>query len=383
MKTKDIEAYQIEQLQKRNKVAVSDDSIVLRVAKEGDSKIKKAEHNGFRGGVGLTDDYYQFMYRTDKIIGYWNQSTQTSYRADQKELAIQNGAVPKYTKKIDLGLDTYFEIFDSYCEAVVNDLYIDMKSRYRKGLNQICNLMDLGIIKYSGKSDNRATRIEAMRQRLKRDWLVSRYDWNLLILDENIGLELLKNLHPYNQDTSREAGETVYLSGFNDSDSILIRIYNTKYKTGKNIVKIEISLRKNFLKLKRKNKETGEDYNYRNPTLFLTQPEIQEQTPIYKALKKAVKEVITKGKISDQLSRSLQVNKTGLYDELLRKDRTFTYLLPSKQAIEQEQLIQENLEKLKARRDRKLSSEASDRLSDRLNDDLNSMFTTGAIKNEQ
>lgn len=323
-----------------------DDSIILRVNKESKWKeSKRSIHNGNRGFCKLTPDYYLRMYQTDRIIGYWDKITKS-----KREKGDPNSE-PYYSRKIDLGSSTYFETMDSYCELVINDLYTDLKSRYRKGLNQVVTLVDAGIIEYIPRSEPKdRNKLEAVRNRIIRDYWIARYDFNLNILDEKLGLELMTRLKQYDQNPDPKEG-TIYLSGFDSNHSTHIMIYNTKYKTGKNIVKIEVKLRRDFLVSKRKDKKTGNEYNLRSPKIFLTQPEIQSFPAIEKELRRCMKLVFGKAELEEELRLSIGcTNKKNLYSDLLSPENTLTVLkqkTAQQDDIEKEEQIKINLERLK------------------------------------
>lgn len=285
------------------------------------------------------------MYQTDRVIGYFDKITKS-----KREKGDPN-AEPFFSRKIDLGSSTYFEVMDSYGELVINDLYTDLQSRYRKGLDQVVTLVDAGIIEYIPRSEPKdRNKREAVRNRIIRDYWVARYDFNLNILDEKLGLELMSRLKQYDQNPDPKEG-TIYLSGYGSKHSTHIMIYNTKYKTGKNIIKIEVKLRRDFLVSKRKEKTTGEEYNLRSPRIFLTQPEIQSFPAIEKELRRCMKVVFSKADLEEELRLSIGcTNKKNLYSDLLSPEHTLTILKKKntqKDDIEKEEQIKINLEMLK------------------------------------
>ena len=281
-----------------------DDSIVFR---------------GQKHEVGLHPEWKKLFNKAAKINYYFHPETKKRYSLDKAEEAIKAGAVPVSDRRRKFSKDSYIFAKDSYIEFRFNDLYEDIgSSRYRKGLDELVNQSCHRVFTYRSDSEKRSrNHIEAMRQRLKRHWKVSSYEHNSIIFDEALGKALLKNLFPYNQDKTRSPGETIYIKGFNSSESILVKVYDVSKKEvyNRSVVKIEVTLRKDWLKTN----------GMREIKEFTLQPVIQKK--IETTLKREWRNVFKKAGLIKECSKVMGTTQMDLFDEMADQRNTLEEVL--------------------------------------------------------
>jgi hypothetical protein len=230
----------------------------------------------FRGQkheVKLDNEWWRIVPKTGEIKQWWKPET-GEYLPPDKEpegegwIACQGRAAT-----IAKGLSVYAE--GSYVEIRINNLWEDMRARYRVSLDALVMATGRGIVKYSPKGARRADlqrprtdterRTEAVRNRFKKHWHAVAYEHDLII-PEDIGKILIDELRPKDK-----AGgiypNTVYAKGYGSKEALLVKIYDMKEKHGVEGVKVEVTLRQDYL----------ERHGLKSPEEWETQTDIQER----------------------------------------------------------------------------------------------------------
>jgi len=207
------------------------------------------------------------------------------------------------------------------------------RSRYRLMVEAVTGLSEAGVIKYHGKADSYRGRLEAMRHRLKATktmrgragttvqvnaWWVDSYEHNIH-LERSIGLELLAELRASGAVEHAEEN-TLYLTGWDSKESIMIKAYDTKERPGSplEVVKLEVTLRKGWL--------TDKDHpERRRPEWWLFATDIQENARKtlmrhYGSILKAVPNTVRR------LEEETEEDRAGLplLDFILARENTLT-----------------------------------------------------------
>lgn len=278
-----------------------DDKLVLRALKTG---------IGNRSGIGLDIDYwkeleYKLKNGKPELTGYWNNKTFEHHGIDWLEsekgwIAFNNEKGWKevikkvYTKGFPEGVELIFN--NNQIDLRIRNLYDNLGSRYTATMNYLVPLASK-IIKYNPRVENPTQRniTEALRHRIKKAFLPSEYEYNILIKGE-LGLLIMNELKEWsNTGKGHKEENTVYLKGWNkdqkNKGQTIVKFYDIGardfYKGGiaGTIFKLEITLRKAYFK------KEGLLIND-----LITQPKIQE---------------ILKKELVKQLNTSLNCLKKG------------------------------------------------------------------------
>ena len=282
-------------------IVTHDDKLVLR---------------GQKHDIGLDDKWWQKVPSTGEIVGYWNPETGEHMNAD--EIPTGEGWKAIHIRARELGDGVMLNAEGSFFDVRMMNLWADFGSRYRKGLDAVVKASKQGIITYRGTEKTERHRLEAIRNRVKRHWKVALYEHDLVILDEEIGQEMMTELRPYN--TGLEYPHTVYIKGFEGTKRkekpLLVKAYNMEPKHGVKGYKLEVSFRNEYIKR----------HDIRNPNEWLTQKDIQSK--LRKSLVREWKGVFemapsTKG----MLAEALDVQQPELFDFMANTEHTLTDLM--------------------------------------------------------
>lgn len=278
---------------------------------------------GQKNEVGLHPSYKNEMPVTGEIMHYFNPQKRDCLpiTADEEELSKGYRPVFSRHRRLSNGV-TVYDAGSSYIDIRIDDLWVDIRSRYVKSLQVLEKAEDRGILLYRATSLSSITglarkkaRREVFRRRLKSVWKVAYYEHDLLITDAHIGKVLLSELRPYDQANQR--WRTIYLRGFSGKSTQHVKVYDTYGKHGFPGIKIEVMLRKDYLK----------SHGLRSAFEFKTQPEIQAR--ISKTLRTRWKcDVFEKAPQATKLL--MKQFKVGTMEELLNQlldpDNTLTML---------------------------------------------------------
>lgn len=153
------------------------------------------------------------------------------------------------------------------------DLQNDLRSRYRKALEVLADMVRHGVVRYEPRVEEPTERnlLEAIRHRMRRYAKVTTYEHNLMFRGE-LGARMFEALRPH--DKAIEPYEnTVYLKGFKRYDGLQVsqKFYNVSRKENRSeaeeeLWKLETTFHKDYFKA----------HNLRDVKDFIEQPDIQE-----------------------------------------------------------------------------------------------------------
>jgi hypothetical protein len=204
------------------------------------------------------------------------------------------------------------------------DLQNDLRSRYRKALEVLAELVSAGVVRYLPRLSEPTPRnvLEAIRHRMRRYAHVALYEHNLLFRGA-LGTRILKALEPHDKAGGSFPG-TVYLKGFPRYEGMEVaqKFYNVSQAEGRQdapqdtLYKLETTLHKAFLKR----------HALRDIADFIEQPDIQEKLEEYLVLHLAgVLQVLKEeGVKMEQYEFSLKGSPKEQAHTILRRELTLT-----------------------------------------------------------
>jgi hypothetical protein len=230
----------------------------------------------FRGQkheIGLDPFWWQVVPKTGDLISWWNPATDEHLPATEVPEGKGWKAIQGRAAMLEKGLSVYAE--GSHVDIRMNNLWEDLRKRYRVSLDALVTATVRGIVKYTPTGARRLDlkrprtdeerRTEAVRNRFKKHWHAVAYEHDL-ILPRDIGLVLLDELRP----TDMAGGQypnTVYVKGYGSKESMLVKVYDMKEKHGVEGVKVEVTLRQDYL----------ERHGMKSPAAWEEQPDIQNR----------------------------------------------------------------------------------------------------------
>lgn len=247
--------------------------------------------------IGMRDEWWKArgIQVDPEILGWFHPPTKENKGKEwiPTDEDLRDGWRPKRIKRMRIA-DTFGRekgwiiIQGNQVDLVMNHLMENVRgTRVREIVDGVIGAVLAGIIDYRphGEPSPRSM-MESKRIMAKKYGAIAEYEWNLFLMDEDMGTMLLEELKPHGQPEAVEAmkakGEewdTVYLSGFGSKGSIKTKAYRSEQ--GK--VKVEITLRKDYFKangMRRVSKVWG------------TQPEIQ--TRIRKTIIRELSKIMRK-----------------------------------------------------------------------------------------
>ena len=272
------------------KVIVHDDKMLLRA-----QKTRVQPGRGRPGGVGLEDDWWRAVpvaidsEGQEEFVGYWNKSTGehqgTGWEATdegRRRLESEPGWKDMRRRRLKLGDRVFLTMESNQVDLYIGNLYENMGSRYREALGYLVDMADRGIVKYQPRiepSDRRKR--EAIRNRLKREFIIAEYEHNVLFRGE-VGRELFEQFRKVaaTDGTMKLEAGTIYLKGFNRYKGLkrAVKFYDIGMREGGDpgeLFKLETTLLKEYFK--------SEGMGVSD---MLEQPDIQER--IKSELEKAI-----------------------------------------------------------------------------------------------
>lgn len=204
------------------------------------------------------------------------------------------------------------------------DLQNDLRSRYRKALEVLAELVSAGVVRYLPRLSEPTPRnvLEAIRHRMRRYAHVALYEHNLFFRGE-LGARMLEALRKYDK-AGGEFPNTVYLRGFNRYEGLEVsqKFYNVSQKEGRKdapeatLYKLETTLLKPFLKR----------HELRDVAQFIEQPDIQERLEHYLAryVQDVLQQLEEEGVKLEQYELSLGGSAREQAHFLLKRELTLT-----------------------------------------------------------
>ena len=230
----------------------------------------------FRGQkheIGLDTFWWQVVPKTGELVSWWKPETDERLPATETPIGPGWKACQGRSAMLEKGLSVYAE--GSHIDIRMNNLWEDLRARYRVSLDALVLATGRGIVKYSPTGQrqidlkrprtDKERMTEAVRNRFKKHWHAVAYEHNL-ILPADIGRVLLEELRP----TDKAGGQypnTVYVKGYGSKESMLVKVYDMKEKHGVEGVKVEVTLRQDYL----------ERHNLKSPAAWEEQPDIQKR----------------------------------------------------------------------------------------------------------
>lgn len=263
--------------------------------------------------------------------------------------------IPMHEYKRKIGWNDYFTKLGGDLELRLHSLYVDFRSRYEKIHKGLWKLYKIGLFDNQSSKDpdtqdfakfvrrrlNHETRDH--KNRLVPDWKIKNYDWNMVLSGEfamdfynrakntDWGHEQPYKDHiPYN---------TVITTGIVNPESkskpIKVRVYNMKHTStpGQDLIKIEISFRKDFLKnnKRKKDKEGNPLPDLRQPNNYRKQWDIQAM--FRKEIKNQLRAIFRATGYYDDptlLNNLMEfvgvTNKAKIWDEVTEEKHTLEYI---------------------------------------------------------
>jgi len=240
-----------------------------------------------------------------------------------------NDWMPNYTRVRKLSGGWGLEIKNGdQIRMTVAKLYTQPKhSRYRLMAQAVAELAEVGVLRYEGQ-ENLRHRLEAMRHRLKGFrrignhtepiFVVGEYE-HCLLFQREIGLELLAELRASNPQHTET--NTVYMKGYESDTALLVKCYDMLEKHGSPFVKLEVTLRKDWLK-------ADGHPERRRPEKWLFAPDIQDW--LRKTLMREYRAVLDRApKTRAKLEAITETERNGqpLLDFMLVRESTLTEIV--------------------------------------------------------
>ncbi len=252
--TKELEELKDErERMKKMPVIQADDCLILGAV--------KTKTDGSGVNIRLSEDWKSrgFQRRRENgevvIRGYWKEgkgiSVETFKKLSEEE---KKEFLPIFEWERWLDEKTQVVIFENNIELRLLKLFDCFISRYRKALDNFVQLFDDGIFQYVSKGgDYRAYR-EGIRNRLKRWFFIRRYEWNLIIRDEDLGYMIYEDLKKV---AKFKFDNTLYIQGWNKESPISVKYYSIDGRDEErgglsgDVFKFELVFKKNFFKTKK------------------------------------------------------------------------------------------------------------------------------------
>ena len=246
-----------------DKMIVHDDKLLLRALK---TRVQTGK--GRPGGVGLEEDWWRYVpiaidnEGNQEFTGYWNQGIGEHHGPGwettdegKRRLEQEPGWKPSYRRRLKIGEGVYATMEGNQVDLFIGNLYENMGSRYREALGYLVDMVDRGIVRYQPKMEpNDRRKKEAIRNRLKREFIIAEYEHNILFRGD-IGRELFEQFGAVaetGKDMKLEEG-TIYLKGFNRYQGIkrAVKYYDIGMREGAEkgeLFKLETTLLKAYFK---------------------------------------------------------------------------------------------------------------------------------------
>ena len=198
-----------------------------------------------------------------EFTGYWNKDSGEHHGAGweatdegRRRLEQEQGWKPTYRRRLKIGEGVYATMEGNQVDLFIGNLYENMGSRYREALGYLVDMVDRGVVRYKPivEASERRKR-EAIRNRLKREFKVSKYEHNILFKGD-IGQDMFTQFRQVaTVDSSMRLEEgTIYLKGFKryDGQKMAVKYYDIGMREGGEagqVFKLETTLLKDYFKI--------------------------------------------------------------------------------------------------------------------------------------
>ena len=221
-------------------VAIHDDKLTLRAPKKTES-----------GAVNIAENFYKYMQKNE-IVGYWNEETGEHIKPEEYDPERHKGWVECWRRGAVLSENVY--IFTQYnqVDLVMTNLWENLDKRYKISLKAAFSAMLSGVIPYKTKTYKYGRNaLEAVRNRLKRNFTISEYETDILLSPDLT--EILENAFKSLPDIQIKRN-TIFLK---KAEGVTVKFYKPFVREKIDIKdltnwarggKIEITLKRDFFK---------------------------------------------------------------------------------------------------------------------------------------
>ena len=286
----------------------------------------------FRGQkheVKLDETWWRIVPKTGEVRQWWKPETGEYISPDKQPEGEGWVACQGRAATLAAGISVYAEA--AYIDIRINNLWEDLRERYRISLDALVKATERGIVKYTPRakaSVNLARprtpeekRTEAVRNRFKKYWHAVAYEHDLII-PADIGQVLLDELRPKDRAGGRYPN-TVYAKGYGSKEALLVKVYDMKEKHGVDRVKIEVTLRQDYL----------ERNGLKSPAVWEAQPDIQER--IEATLRREWSSIFSMAKgARAMLAERVKVPQAGLFEFMADTRNTLAQVMDRLEAQE-------------------------------------------------
>lgn len=304
-------------------VICHDDALILRTQKNRPNSQGGVEYDFVSG--------WKNQERT-RLLGYYNPRLEQFRSVENGPPDFEEmGWKETWERACWLPGKTRLVTYSNNIELRIGSLWKDFRRRYRLGLESVIDASYRGIVRYNGNDATKKHRQEALRNRLKRYWVVAAYEHDLVVSGE-IAQTLMTELRSI--DDAIHYDHTVYLKGHGQSGKdapTLVKAYDMSNHGLPNLAKIEVTFRGRWMKQERN--MNGEKVRMRQPELWETQPKIQET--MQKALRTEWRRTMANApRTVDMLSDSLGVPESELFEAILENRKTLTEIMKRIEKLE-------------------------------------------------
>lgn len=284
---------------------------------------------GQKAEVKLDPEWWKVVPKTGEVLGWWNTLTDERLSVDSTPEGEGWVGCQARAATISKGVSIYAE--GSYIDVRMNNLWEDLRRRYRVSLDALVAATERGVLTYRPMQSRRVSlarprtdtekRTEAMRLRFRRHWHAVAYEHDLII-PTDIGRTLIEELRPIDMAKGKYPN-TVYAKGYGAKESLLVKAYDMMEKHGVDGVKIEVTLRQEYL-----------DRNgLKDPATWETQPDIQAK--VESTLRREWSRLFGIGKgARGMLAERVRVPQAELFDFVADSRNTLASVLERLDAVE-------------------------------------------------
>lgn len=208
------------------------------------------------------------------VVVRWHHVDDVAKTASEPPVGDEENWRPQYERVVPLdGVRVSLKF--NQVDVELLDLQNDLRSRYRKALEVLADMVRVGVVRYEPRVPEPTERnvLEALRHRMRRYAKVTEYEHNLMFRGE-LGARMFEALRSHDR-APKSYENTVYLRGFNRYVGLQVsqKFYNVSRKEnrddapGEELWKLETLFRKGYFKA----------HNLRDVAEFIEQPDIQEQ----------------------------------------------------------------------------------------------------------
>jgi len=301
----------------------------LPIILHDDKLTLRAQKKTVTGAVNVRDEFYKSLERVE-IVSFWNPETGEHVTLDKYDPDKHEEWRACWKRGAVLAENVYIFTQCNQVDLVLANLWEDFRRRYRIALEAALAAMLNGVIPYKPKAGKYGRNaLEAVRNRLKRNFVISEYETDFLL---NPGLtEILESEAKLLQGVEITRN-TIFLKR---TEEVTVKLYKPRERekifTGDltnwaNGAKIEIALRRDFFKrAKIRVEDLGEQ-----PEIFLKIKARLERevNGVMQALSKPARAAIAR-----ELGLETHTAE-GITQRMLNVENTMTYVLRKIKEIE-------------------------------------------------